>query len=125
MAQKGNASGSLADTAAVPSPWALEAVPVPRAMGSLRRSLSITACAKFAPISPVRTTTAAVTEVFTPSKRETTLKANATVIHLGNIDMVNIGSSSTTRPRMAVEYNENVDATAIDVKISAACLLTS
>jgi hypothetical protein len=53
------------------------------------------------------------------------LRANATVMHLGNIDMVSEGSSPITRPRMAVEYNENVDAMAIDVKISAACLFTS
>jgi len=53
------------------------------------------------------------------------LKANATVIHLGNIDMVNDGSSPIRRPMIAVEYKENVDARAIDVKISAACLFTS
>lgn len=53
------------------------------------------------------------------------LKASATVIHLGNIDTVNDGSSPIRRPRIAVEYKENVDAMAIDVKISAACLFTS
>jgi hypothetical protein len=53
------------------------------------------------------------------------LKANATVMHLGKIEMVNVGSSPIRRPRIAVEYKENVDATAIDVKISAACLFTS
>jgi len=53
------------------------------------------------------------------------LKASATVIHLGNINMVNDGSSPIRRPRIAVEYKENVDARAIDVKISAACLFTS
>lgn len=53
------------------------------------------------------------------------LKASAKVIHLGNMDMVNDGSSPIRRPMMAVEYKENVDAMAIDVKISAACLFTS
>ena len=53
------------------------------------------------------------------------LRANATVMHLGKIEMVNVGSSPIRRPRMAVEYRENVDAIAIDVKISAACLFTS
>lgn len=53
------------------------------------------------------------------------LRANATVIHLGKMEMVNVGSSPIRRPRMAVEYRENVDAMAIDVKISAACLFTS
>ena len=53
------------------------------------------------------------------------LKASATVIHLGNMDMVNDGSSPIRRPMTAVEYRENVDAMAIDVKISAACLFTS
>jgi hypothetical protein len=53
------------------------------------------------------------------------LNANATVMHLGKIEMVNVGSSPIRRPRTAVEYKENVDATAIDVKISAACLFTS
>ena len=45
------------------------------------------------------------------------LKANATVIHLGNIDMVNDGSSPIRRPRIAVEYKENVDARAIDATV--------
>jgi len=63
--------------------------------------------------------------MFLPSKKDTMLKASATVIHLGNIDMVNDGSSPIRRPRIAVEYKENVDARAIDVKISAACLFTS
>ena len=53
------------------------------------------------------------------------LKASATVIHLGNMDMVNDGSSPIRRPMTAVEYRENVDAMATDVKISAACLFTS
>lgn len=60
-----------------------------------------------------------------PSKKDTMLKASATVIHLGNMDMVNDGSSPIRRPMTAVEYRENVDAMAIDVKISAACLFTS
>lgn len=49
----------------------LEAVPIPLAMGSFRPSLSIAACTKFAPMSPVRTTTAAVSEGFTPEPQET------------------------------------------------------
>lgn len=53
------------------------------------------------------------------------LKASATVMHLGSMEMVSVGSSPTRRPRMAVEYKENVDAMAMDVKISAACLFTS
>lgn len=83
------------------------------------------ACTKLAPIRPVRTTTAAVSEVFAPSKKDTMLSANATVMHLGSIDMVSVGSSPISRPRMAVEYKEKVDAMAIEVKISAACLFTS
>lgn len=49
------------------------------------------------------------------------LRANATVIHLGRIDIVKDGSS----PTRAVEYNENIVERMTDVKISAACLLTS
>jgi hypothetical protein len=120
-------------------------------MGSFRPSFSMAASTKFAPMSPVRTTTTAVTEEFTPepqephepsvplskftgggwtakilpSKKDTMLKASARVIHLGSIDMVNDGSSPIRRPMIAVEYRENVDAMAIDVKISVACLFTS
>lgn len=53
------------------------------------------------------------------------LSANATVIHLGRIDMVKDDSSPARRPTRAVEYNENIVDTMTDVKISAACLLTS
>ena len=53
------------------------------------------------------------------------LRASATVIHLGKIDMVKVGSSPTTRPMIAVEYRENMVAIITDEKISAACLLTS
>jgi hypothetical protein len=60
-----------------------------------------------------------------PSKKDTMLKASANVIHLGNMDVVNVGSSPIKRPRTAVEYREKLDAIAIDVKISAACLFTS
>lgn len=60
-----------------------------------------------------------------PSNRETILRANATVIHLGRIDTVKLGSNPTRRPTTAVEYNENTVETMTDVKISAACLLTS
>lgn len=60
-----------------------------------------------------------------PSKRETMLSANATVIHLGRIDIVKLDSSPTRRPTIAVEYNENMVEMMTDVKISAACFLTS
>lgn len=53
------------------------------------------------------------------------LRASATVIHLGRIDMVRVGSKPTSLPRSAVEYKENKVAMLIDVKISAACRLTS
>lgn len=60
-----------------------------------------------------------------PSKRETMLSANATVMHLGRIDMVKADSSPSNRPIKAVEYNEKIVETITDVKISAACLFTS
>lgn len=53
------------------------------------------------------------------------LRANATVIHLGRIDTVKVGSNPTRRPTRAVEYNENNVEIMTDVKISVACLLTS
>lgn len=53
------------------------------------------------------------------------LKASATVMHLGKIDMVSVGSRPIKRPIMAVEQSEKVDAIITDEKISAACLLTS
>ena len=53
------------------------------------------------------------------------LRANATVIHLGRIETVRLGSNPTRRPTRAVEYKENKLETMIDMKISAACLLTS
>lgn len=53
------------------------------------------------------------------------LRANATVIHLGRIDMVKLDSNPIRRPTKAVEYNEKIDDMITDVKISAACLLTS
>lgn len=53
------------------------------------------------------------------------LKANATVILLGKIDMVKFGCSPMTRPTIAVEYRENTAAIINDEKISAACRLTS
>jgi hypothetical protein len=46
----------------------LEAVAIPLAMGSFRPSLSITACTRFAPIKPVRTTAAAVSDAFAPTR---------------------------------------------------------
>ena len=60
-----------------------------------------------------------------PSNRDTMLRANATVIHLGRIDTVKLGSNPTRRPMRAVEYNENMVEAITDVKISAECLLTS
>lgn len=60
-----------------------------------------------------------------PSNKDTMLRANATVIHLGKIDIVKDGSNPTRRPTRAVEYNENIVEIITDVKISAACLLTS
>lgn len=49
----------------------LEAVAIPLAIGSSRRNLSITACTKFAPTRPVRTTTAAVRDEFAPKAKHT------------------------------------------------------
>lgn len=60
-----------------------------------------------------------------PSKRDTMLRANATVIHLGRMDMVRLGSNPIRRPTRAVEYKENMVEAITDVNISAACLLTS
>lgn len=53
------------------------------------------------------------------------LSANATVIHLGRIETVKFGSNPIKRPIRAVEYNENIVEIMTEVKISAACLLTS
>jgi hypothetical protein len=60
-----------------------------------------------------------------PSNKDTMLRANATVIHRGRIETVKLGSNPTRRPIRAVEYNENTHDMMTDVKISAACLLTS
>lgn len=60
-----------------------------------------------------------------PSKNVTMLSANATVIHLGRIETVKFGSNPIRRPTRAVEYNENKVEIMTEVKISAACLLTS
>lgn len=125
IAQKGRASGSFADSAAVPNPWQLDAVATPRAMGSWNRSLSSTTFTKFAPTKPVSTTTAAVMDELATSKSEAMLSANATVIHLGRLDTVRYRSSPTSRPTSAVEYNENKAEMITAVKISVACLLTS
>jgi hypothetical protein len=48
----------------------LEAVAIPRAMGSKSRSLSSIACTKFAPTRPVSTTTAAVREGLAPANQK-------------------------------------------------------
>ncbi len=53
------------------------------------------------------------------------LRAKATVIHLGRIDIVKDDSNPRRRPTRAVEYNEKIVERMTDVKISAACLLTS
>lgn len=63
--------------------------------------------------------------IIVPSKRETMLRAKATVMHLGRIDIVKDDSNPRRRPTRAVEYNEKIVETITDVKISAACLLTS
>ena len=60
-----------------------------------------------------------------PSNKDTMLRANATVMHRGRIDTVKLDSNPTRRPIRAVEYNENMQDKITDVKISAACLLTS
>lgn len=141
----------------------LDAVAIPRAIGSLKPSLSSTAWTKFAPTRPVSTTTAAVRDEFTPeyhtfkksfsifftldyqiihdsssfqrtrssmicslpSNRETMLRASATVMHRGRIDIVKFGSNPISLPMSAVEYSENSVDIMTEVKISAACLLTS
>lgn len=48
----------------------LEAVAIPRAIGSRKLSLSSVACTKFAPTRPVNTTTAAVRDEFAPADRK-------------------------------------------------------
>lgn len=53
------------------------------------------------------------------------LRASATVMHLGRIDIVKLGSNARSRPMRAVEYKENRVEIMTEVKISAACLLTS
>ena len=60
-----------------------------------------------------------------PSKKLTMLRARATVMHRGKIDTVKERSSPTRRPARAVEYNEKIVPTMIEVKISAACLFIS
>lgn len=45
----------------------LEAVAIPRAIGSRKLSLSRVACTKFAPTRPVNTTTAAVRDELAPA----------------------------------------------------------
>lgn len=47
----------------------LEAVAIPRAIGSRNLSLSSVACTKFAPTRPVTTTTAAVNDELAPAKK--------------------------------------------------------
>ena len=47
----------------------LEAVAIPRAIGSRKLSLSSVACTKFAPTRPVKTTTAAVRDELAPENR--------------------------------------------------------
>ena len=53
------------------------------------------------------------------------LRANDTIIHLGRVDTVKLGSNPTRHPMRAIEYNENMVEAITDVKISAACLLTN
>lgn len=47
----------------------LEAVAIPRAIGSRKLSLSRVACTKFAPTRPVNTTTAAVRDELAPATK--------------------------------------------------------
>lgn len=53
------------------------------------------------------------------------LRASATVMHRGRIDMVKSGSNPISRPIKAVEYSEKSVDKMTEVKISAACRLTS
>lgn len=53
------------------------------------------------------------------------LRAKATVMDLGRIETIKVGSNRTSRPKIAVEYNEKTVDTMTEVKISEACLLTS
>lgn len=48
----------------------LDAVAIPRAIGSRNLSLSSAACTKFAPTRPVTTTTAAVRDELAPADRK-------------------------------------------------------
>ena len=48
----------------------LDAVAIPRAIGSRKPSLSSVACTKFAPTRPVTTTTAAVRDELAPADRK-------------------------------------------------------
>lgn len=61
----------------------LDAVAIPRAIGSRNPSLSSTVCAKLAPTSPVTTTTAAVRDVLAPEMK----KKEAVVRILNHIGM--------------------------------------
>jgi len=60
-----------------------------------------------------------------PVKKLTMLRARATVMQRGKIDTVRERSSPTRRPTRAVEYNEKIVPTMIEVKISAECLFIS
>lgn len=53
------------------------------------------------------------------------LRASATVMHRGRIDIVKFGSNPISRPIRAVEYSEKSVDIMTEVKISAACRLTS
>lgn len=48
----------------------LDAVAIPRAIGSRKRKLSRVACTKFAPTKPVTTTTAAVRDELAPASKQ-------------------------------------------------------
>mmetsp|Transcript_69756 Transcript_69756/g.220872 ORF Transcript_69756/g.220872 Transcript_69756/m.220872 type:complete len:275 (-) Transcript_69756:957-1781(-) len=120
-AQKGSASGSVAASAAVPSPCALPAVARPRVMGSLYPNLFNRVCAKFAPRRPVSTTAAAVMDVFCASSRVAIGIARATVTERGTIARASSGASPTALAMKAVEKREKAAEMVVHPKISAAC----
>jgi hypothetical protein len=125
IAQKGKASGSSAANAAVPNPCELEAVAMPLAIGSVNPNVFISVWAKFAPTSPVSTTTAAVRDRLLPSRSLAMGRARATVTQRGTMEHVRKGGNPRRRPAAAVEYKEKMDVMPTAVTISVACLCTT
>jgi hypothetical protein len=66
----------------------LEAVAIPRAIGSLNLSLSRVACTKFAPTRPVTTTTAAVRDGLAPVCAEKKIFKDATKVQSNIIQIL-------------------------------------